>query len=94
MIAQHAADLSPSLFACNAWMLVWLCPVAWKEWMRREREAATRQLEEEAAEVRSVVGGMERWREEAELGLRAGGVPRSRSTHCPLHVFSSRPSTL
>ena len=50
MIAQHAADLSPSLFACNAWMLVWLCPVAWKEWMRREREAATRQLEEEAAE--------------------------------------------
>lgn len=42
--------------------------------MRREREAAMRQLEE-AAEVRSVVGGMERWREEAELSLRAGGAP-------------------
>jgi len=39
--------------------------------MRREREAATQQLEEEA-EVRSTVGGLESHRKGLQLDSRAG----------------------
>uniref|UniRef100_A0A8B9PG64 Protein scribble homolog n=1 Tax=Apteryx owenii TaxID=8824 RepID=A0A8B9PG64_APTOW len=44
----------PALLGCCSDSVLF----SWKEWMRREREAATQQLEEEA-EVRSMVGGLE-----------------------------------
>lgn len=91
IIAQHGADLFPSLFACTAWMLLWLCPVSWKEWMRREREAATQQLEEEAAEVRSMVGGLESHRKMPQVDLKARKIFKGRSTHSPQFVFSPHP---
>lgn len=48
--------------------------------MRREREAATQQLEEEA-EVRSTVGGLESCRKGPQLDLEAGEI--AKSTHSP-----------
>lgn len=44
--------------------------------MRREREAATQQLEEEA-EVRSTVGGLESRRKGTQLGFKAREISKN-----------------
>lgn len=59
--------------------------------MRREREAATQQLEEEA-EVRSTGEGLERPRKGLQLGWKAGDVPRKSllPKACVLHSLLER----